>query len=88
MPTVDDQILFQKICLEGFQAGLSWITVLRKRDNFRKSFDNFDFKNVANYGDRDISRCLSNSGLIRHRGKIESTINNAKKALDLVNECG
>ena len=88
VPIVDDQILFQKICLEGFQSGLSWITVLRKRDNLRKSFDNFDFKKVAKYGCKDISRCLSNPGIIRHRGKIESTINNAKKALDLVNECG
>ena len=88
VPIVNDQILFQKICLEGFQAGLSWLTVLRKRDNFIKTFDNFDFKKVSQYGDKDISRCLVNSGIIRHRGKIESTINNAKKAIELVNEFG
>ena len=88
VPIVNDQILFQKICLEGFQAGLSWLTVLRKRDNFMKAFDNFDFKKVSQYGDKDISRCLVNPGIIRHRGKIESTINNAKKAIELVNEFG
>ena len=88
VPIVNDQILFQKICLEGFQAGLSWLTVLRKRDNFMKTFDNFDFKKVSQYGDKDISRCLVNPGIIRHRGKIESTINNAKKAIELVNEFG
>ena len=88
VPIVNDQILFQKICLEGFQAGLSWLTVLRKRDNFMKEFDKFDFKKVSQYGDKDISRCLVNPGIIRHRGKIESTINNAKKAIELVNEFG
>ena len=88
VPIVNDQILFQKICLEGFQAGLSWLIVLRKRDNFMKEFDNFDFKKVAQYGDKDISRCLVNPGIIRHRGKIKSTINNAKKAIELVNEFG
>lgn len=88
VPIVNDQILFQKICLEGFQAGLSWLTVLRKRDNFMKAFDNFDFKKVSQYGDKDISRCLVNPGIIRHRGKIKSTINNAKKAIELVNEFG
>jgi DNA-3-methyladenine glycosylase I len=88
VPIVNDQILFQKICLEGFQAGLSWLTVLRKRDNLRETFDNFDFKKVSQYGDKDISRCLVNPGIIRHRGKIESTINNAKKAIELVNEFG
>ena len=88
VPIVNDQILFQKICLEGFQAGLSWLTVLRKIDNFMKQFDKFDFKKVSQYGDKDISRCLVNPGIIRHRGKIESTINNAKKAIELVNEFG
>ena len=88
VPIVNDQILFQKICLEGFQAGLSWLTVLRKRDNFIETFDNFDFKKISQYGDNDISRCLVNPGIIRHRGKIESTINNAKKAIELVNEFG
>ena len=88
VPIVNDQILFQKICLEGFQAGLSWLTVLRKRDNLRETFDNFDFKKISQYRDKDISRCLVNPGIIRHRGKIESTINNAKKAIELVNEFG
>ena len=88
VPIVNDQILFQKICLEGFQAGLSWLTVLRKRDNFIETFDNFDFKKISQYSDKDISRCLVNPGIIRHRGKIESTINNAKKAIELVNEFG
>ena len=88
VPIVNDQILFQKICLEGFQAGLSWLTVLRKRDNLLETFDKFDFKKVSQYGDKDISRCLVNPGIIRHRGKIESTINNAKKAIELVNEFG
>ena len=88
VPIVNDQILFQKICLEGFQAGLSWWTVLRKRDNLRETFDNFDFKKISQYRDKDISRCLVNPGIIRHRGKIESTINNAKKAIELVNEFG
>ena len=88
VPIVNDQILFQKICLEGFQAGLSWLTILRKRDNFMKEFDKFDFKKVSQYGDKDISRCLVNPGIIRHRGKIKSTINNAKKAIELVNEFG
>ena len=67
---------------------MSWLIVLRKRDNFLKEFDKFDFKKVSQYGDKDISRCLVNSGIIRHRGKIESTINNAKKAIELVNEFG
>ena len=88
VPIVNDQILFQKICLEGFQAGLSWLTVLRKRNNLRETFDNFDFKKISQYRDKDISRCLVNPGIIRHRGKIESTINNAKKAIELVNEFG
>ena len=88
VPIVNDQILFQKICLEGFQAGLSWLTVLRKRDNFMKEFDKFDFKKVSQYADKDISRCLVNPDIIRHRRKIESTINNAKKAIELVNEFG
>ena len=87
-PVVDDRRLFEKICLEGFQSGLSWITILRKRDNFRKAFKNFDPPAVARFGARDVQRLLKDAGIIRHRGKIESTINNAKRALELVDEKG
>ena len=87
-PVTDDQRLFEKICLEGFQAGLSWITILRKRENFRKDFENFDPAVVARFGARDVQRLLKDAGIIRHRGKIESTINNAKRALELIEEKG
>jgi len=80
--------MFEKICLEGFQSGLSWITILRKRDNFRKAFRNFDAAAVARFGARDVQRLLKDAGIIRHRGKIESTINNAKRALELIDEKG
>ncbi len=83
-PVTDDIRLFEKICLEGFQAGLSWITILRKRENFRKAFDGFDFYTVQHYGDQDVQRLLHNQGIIRHRGKIEATINNAKCAVELL----
>lgn len=84
----DDRVLFEKICLEGFQAGLSWITILRKRENFRAAFDNFNCDKVAKYGDREIERLLQDAGIIRHRGKIEATINNAARALELIAERG
>ena len=87
-PVTDDRRLFEKICLEGFQSGLSWITILRKRDNFRKAFRNFDPAAVARFGARDVQRLLKDAGIIRHRGKIESTINNAKRALELIEEQG
>jgi DNA-3-methyladenine glycosylase I len=87
-PVTDDRRLFEKICLEGFQSGLSWITILRKRDNFRKAFKNFEPAAVARFGARDVQRLLKDAGIIRHRGKIESTINNAKRALELVEEKG
>ena len=87
-PVTDDRRLFEKICLEGFQSGLSWITILRKRDNFRKAFRNFDAAAVARFGARDVQRLLKDAGIIRHRGKIESTINNAKRALELIDEKG
>jgi DNA-3-methyladenine glycosylase I len=87
-PVTDDRRLFEKICLEGFQSGLSWITILRKRDNFRKAFKNFEPAAVARFGARDVRRLLKDAGIIRHRGKIESTINNAKRALELVEEKG
>lgn len=84
----DDIRLFEKICLEGFQAGLSWITILRKRENFRAAFDGFDFKKVRTYTEKDVQRLLQDKGIIRHRGKIEATINNAECACALVEEVG
>jgi DNA-3-methyladenine glycosylase I len=87
-PVTDDRRLFEKICLEGFQSGLSWITILRKRDNFRKAFKDFDPAAVARFGARDVQRLLKDAGIIRHRGKIESTINNAQRALELIDEQG
>lgn len=87
-PVTDDVRLFEKICLEGFQSGLSWLTILRKRENFRAAFAGFDFHQVARFGDEDIARCLADAGIIRHRGKIVSTINNARRAIDLTAEFG
>ncbi len=87
-PIGDDRRLFEKICLEGFQSGLSWLTILRKRENFRAAFDGFDFHRVARYGAVDVERLLGDAGIVRHRGKIESTINNARRAIDLVEEAG
>jgi DNA-3-methyladenine glycosylase I len=87
-PVTDDTRLFEKICLEGFQAGLSWITILRKRENFRKAFQGFDLEKVARLTAKDVDRLLKDEGIIRHRGKIESTINNAKRALALIEETG
>ncbi len=84
----DDVRLFEKICLEGFQAGLSWITILRKRENFRAAFADFDFHKVAKFDNDDINKLLQNEGIIRHRGKIEATINNARRALELIEEQG
>jgi DNA-3-methyladenine glycosylase I len=84
----DDTRLFEKLCLEGFQSGLSWLTILRKRDNFRAAFDDFDAAKVAAYGPDDVQRLLGDAGIVRHRGKIESTINNAARMLELEAECG
>ncbi|MDA7656708.1 DNA-3-methyladenine glycosylase I [bacterium] len=84
--TTADFRLFEKICLEGFQAGLSWLTILRKRDNFRAAFADFDFHKVAKFVASDVERLVLDSGIVRHRGKILSTINNAKRALDLLTE--
>jgi DNA-3-methyladenine glycosylase I len=83
-PVHDDRRLFEKLCLEGFQAGLSWLTILRKRENFRAAFAGFDFERVARFGKRDVARLLADEGIIRHRGKIEATINNAQRAVELV----
>ena len=87
-PVSNDFQLFEKICLEGFQSGLSWLTILRKRENFRQAFANFDFNKIADYNEDNVSQLLENSGIIRHRGKIEATINNAHRALELVEEFG
>ncbi|MCD8493988.1 MAG: DNA-3-methyladenine glycosylase I [Alphaproteobacteria bacterium] len=87
-PVHDNFRLFEKICLEGFQAGLSWITILRKRENFRRAFDGFDFHKVSRYTEKDVERLLLDEGIIRHRGKIEATINNAARALELTEEHG
>jgi DNA-3-methyladenine glycosylase I len=87
-PVADDKRLFEKICLEGFQSGLSWLTILRKRENFRKAFAGFDFDKVAEFTEKDIERLLQDAGIIRHRGKIVSTINNARRAQELVAEAG
>ncbi len=87
-PVADDLRLFEKICLEGFQSGLSWLTILRKRENFRKAFVGFDFKKVAEFDDENVASLLQNAGIIRHRGKIEATINNAHRALEIVDEFG
>lgn len=88
LPHADDVRTFEKMCLEGFQAGLSWLTVLRKRENFRRAFHGFDPTKVARYNARSVERLLGNAGIIRHRGKIESTINNARRTLELIEERG
>ena len=87
-PVVSDTRLFEKLCLEGFQSGLSWITILRKRERFREVFHGFDIDKVAAMGEADIERLLQDAGIIRHRGKIASTINNAKQAKKLIAEFG
>ena len=87
-PVTEDGRLFEKICLEGFQAGLSWLTILRKRSHFREAFARFDIDSVARFGARDITRLLKDERIVRHRGKIESAINNAKRAAAVRDECG
>ncbi len=84
----DDRRLFEKICLEGFQAGLSWLTILRKRDRFREVFADFDPAAVARFDDADVARLLADRGIVRHEAKIRSTINNARRALELAAEYG
>jgi DNA-3-methyladenine glycosylase I len=84
----DDTRLFEKLVLEGFQSGLSWLTILRKRENFRAAFDDFDVEKIAAYGPREIERLLGDAGIVRHRGKIESTINNARRAIELISDEG
>lgn len=87
-PVSSDTRLFEKICLEGFQSGLSWYTILSKRENFREAFHGFDLEKVAAMGEPDVEKLVLNAGIIRHRGKIKSTINNAKRAIELIGEQG
>ena len=87
-PVADDIRLFEKICLEGFQSGLSWLTILRKRDGFRAAFAGFDFHRVAAFDDGDVERLVADAGIVRHRGKIVSTINNARRACEMADEFG
>ncbi len=84
LPVVDDVRLFEKLSLEGFQAGLSWLTILRKREAFRRAFAGFDFRRVAEFGPHDVERLLEDASIVRHRGKIESVIGNAGRAVELV----
>ncbi|HVF53710.1 MAG TPA: DNA-3-methyladenine glycosylase I [Actinomycetota bacterium] len=85
-PVADDSRLFEKLCLEGFQSGLSWLIILRKRENFRKAFKGFDVEAVARYNTRSVERLLQDAGIVRHRGKIEATINNARRYIELIEE--
>jgi len=87
-PVADDQRLFEKLALESFQSGLSWRTILAKRENFRAAFHGFDFERVARFGVRDVKRLLADAGIVRHRGKIEAVINNARRARELVEREG
>ena len=87
-PVQDDRRLFEKVCLEGFQAGLSWLTILNKREALRRGFENFDLDQVARFGEAEFKRLLLDAGIVRHRGKIASTINNAQRAQELRKEFG
>lgn len=87
-PVADEKRLFEKICLESFQSGLSWRTILSKRDNFREAFKGFDFHQVAQFTEEDKSTLLENKGIVRHKGKIQAVINNAQKAVELQKEWG
>lgn len=87
-PVADDRRLFEKLCLEGFQSGLSWLIILRKRDNFRKAFNAFDIRAVARFDGRRVRRLLADPGIVRNRAKIEATVNNARRCLELRDEFG
>jgi DNA-3-methyladenine glycosylase I len=87
-PVTDDRRLFEKLCLEGFQAGLSWLTILNKREAFRRGFANFEAEEVARFGAKDVARLLADAGIVRHAGKIASTINNAQRVIELRREFG
>jgi DNA-3-methyladenine glycosylase I len=88
LPVADDRRLFEKLSLEGFQSGLSWLTILRKRDAFRRAFLGFDFARVATFDEDDVARLLDDASIVRHRGKIEAVINNAQRAVELVADEG
>ena len=87
-PVADDQRLFEKLCLEGFQAGLSWLTILRKREAFRAAFANFEFAQVAAFGEGEVAELMADAGIVRNRAKIEATINNARRAIEMVEREG
>ncbi|HEY6723709.1 MAG TPA: DNA-3-methyladenine glycosylase I [Polyangiaceae bacterium] len=87
-PVADDRRLFEKLCLEGFQSGLSWRTILAKREHFRAAFHDFDFDRIARFKEKDVTRLLGDPGIVRHRGKIEAVINNAQRARELVKQEG
>lgn len=87
-PVVDDRLLFEKVCLEGFHSGMSWQLIYNKRDNFRRAFEGFDFHRVAAYGEPEVARLLADSGIVRNRAKILSAINNAQRAIELQEEAG
>jgi len=87
-PVADDRRLFEKLCLEGFQSGLSWLTILRKRENFRRAFADFDPQAIARFDERDVARLLEDAGIVRHRGKIEAVLNNARRCLELIEREG
>jgi len=84
LPVADDIRLFEKLSLEGFQSGLSWLTILRKREAFRRTFEGFDFAQIARFSERDVTRLLGDASIVRHRGKIEAVINNARRAVELI----
>lgn len=87
-PVANDFALFEKICLEGFQSGMAWITILRKRENFREAFNDFNFERIARYTQRDVDRLMGDAGIVRNQRKILATINNARRACELVDEAG
>lgn len=87
-PVADDRRLFEKLCLESFQSGLSWRTILAKRDSFRRAFENFDFDVVARFNEEDVARLLQDPGIVRHRGKVEAVVNNARRAREIVQREG
>ncbi len=87
-PVADDRRLFEKLCLEGFQSGLSWRTILAKRENFRAAFHCFDFERIARFAERDVNRLLNDAGIVRHRGKIEAVVNNARRAMETIEREG
>ncbi|MGI9474285.1 MAG: DNA-3-methyladenine glycosylase I [Rubripirellula sp.] len=88
VPVASDERLFEKMCLEGFQAGLSWITILKKREAFRSAFCDFDFHRVARFTPKRVEKLMQDASIVRHRGKIESTINNAQRTIEMVDEFG